>query len=284
LGVDVHIAIIGAKGMLGSELVRVLGAKHSVTAWDIDEIDITDREASIRKLTELGPELVINAAAFVNVDSCDKEPDTAWKVNTVGAQNLALAAERAGAALVYISTDYVFDGESDSDYTEAAAPNPINHYGASKLAGEYMTRQLCPRSYILRTAWLFGHSPRNYVERVLNAAREQGVVRMSEDQIEAPTYTRHLAEAIERLIETGAYGTYNVTAESACTRVAFAKEVLRQVGDNTPVEVVAAHELSRTAPRPRRTVLDMRLLRLVTGSAPPDWKQGVADYLADKGG
>jgi dTDP-4-dehydrorhamnose reductase len=273
------IAVIGAKGMLGQDLCRALAEAHQVLAWDIDEIDITDRAQTLRLLPAEHPDLIVNSAVFVDLEGCERDPDKAWRINAVGAQNLALAAHQAGSALVYISTDYIFDGATDLDYDEVASPNPLNHYGRSKLAGERMSLQICPRTYAVRTAWLFGHTPNSYVERVLSAAAKDGVVRMPVDQLESPTYTRHLAAAIARLVETGAYGIYNVTSLGACTRAEFARYILEQAGRHEPVEEVDAATAKRFARRPARVVLDCRLFQLVTGHPLPPWQQGVLDYL-----
>jgi dTDP-4-dehydrorhamnose reductase len=266
--------------MLGVEFCRLLASDHQLLAWDVDEIDITDRHRTLDLLNAERPELIINSAAFVDLEGCEANPDMAWRINAVGAQNLALAAAQVGSALVYISTDYIFDGRSETDYDEVSAPNPLNQYGRSKLAGERLSLQICPRTYAVRTAWLFGHAPGNYVERVLKAAENDGVVRMPVDQIESPTYTRHLAQAVLHLIRTGAYGVYNVTSVGACTRAAFAQFVLGQVGRSEPVEIVEPASLKRFAQRPNRTVLDCRLYQLVTGGSLPQWQQGVQDYLA----
>jgi dTDP-4-dehydrorhamnose reductase len=275
------IAVIGARGMLGRDLCRALGAEHQVLAWDIEEIDITERDRTLDLLCAEGPDLIVNTAAFVNLEACETDPDTAWRVNAVGAQNLALAARRANSALVYISTDYVFDGRSEVDYDEIDQPNPLNVYGRSKLAGERLSVQICPRTYAIRTAWLFGHTPGNYVDRVLRAAENEGVVRMPEDQRESPTYTRRAAEAIGHLVTTGAYGVYNVTSVGACTRADFARYVLEQSGRPEHVEVVDPATAKRYARRPSRVVLNCRLYQLVTGHSLPDWRQGIRDYLAD---
>lgn len=274
------IAIIGAKGMLGRELCRVLGTGHEILAWDIEEIDITGRLETIELLGAERPELVVNSAVFVDLEGCEADPDKAWRINAVGAQNLAMAAQQVGSALVYISSDYIFDGKSEANYDEVAQPNPLNQYGRSKLAGERLSLQLCPRTYAVRTAWLFGHAPNNYVERVLKAADNEGVVRMPVDQLESPTYTGHLAGAILHLIATGAYGIYHVTSLGACTRAGFAQYVLQQAGRSEAVEIVESAALKRFARRPARTVLDCRLYQLVTGQSLPDWQQGVRDYLA----
>lgn len=274
------IAVIGAKGMLGRELCRILDTQHEILAWDIEEIDITDRTRTLDQLGAEHPELVVNSAAFVNLEACESNPDKAWLVNAVGAQNLALAAQRAGSDLVYISSDYVFDGLSEVDYDEVAQPNPLNVYGRSKLAGEGFSLRICPRTYVIRTAWLFGPAPNNYVERVLRAAENERVVRMPADQLESPTYTGHLAEAISHLIATGAYGMYHITSVGACTRADFAGYVLEQAGRSEPVEIVDSAILKRFVKRPTRVVLDCRLYQLVTGRPLPEWRQGVRDYLA----
>jgi dTDP-4-dehydrorhamnose reductase len=266
--------------MLGRDLVRVLGKQHQILAWDIEEIDITDRLRTLELLSVERPDLIVNSAVYVDLEGCESNPDKAWRINAVGAQNLALAAQKLNSVLVYLSTDYIFDGQTDRDYDEVAHPNPLNQYGRSKLAGERLSLQLCPRTYVVRTAWLFGHAPNNYVERVLKAADREGVVRMTADQLESPTYTGHLAEAILNLINSGAYGIYHVTSLGACTRADFARLVLHAAGRSEPVEVVDPATAKRLAQRPARVVLDCRLYQLVTGQALPHWQEGVRAYLA----
>lgn len=277
------VAVIGAKGMLGRELCRILGKDHDILAWDIDEIDITRRSETLEALGAERPDLIVNSAVFVDLEGCEADPDRAWLINAVGAQNLALATQRLNSVLVYISTDYIFDGLSKTDYDEVSQPNPLNQYGRSKLAGERLSLQLCPRTYVVRTAWLFGHAPNNYVARVLKAADRDGIVPMPVDQLESPTYTGHLATAIGHLIDTGAFGIYNVTGLGACTRAEFARYVLAQTGRTEAVEEVEPVAVRRTARRPARAVLDCRLFQLVTGHKLPHWQQGVRDYLANAG-
>ena len=206
-----------------------------------------------------------------------------FQVNALGSQNLALAAERASAEYLYFSSDYVFDGRSGCDYDELSPPSPVNRYGRSKLAGEVLAGRICRRSYIVRTAWLFGHREGNYVERVLSAADRAGVVRMATDQLESPTYTLHLAEAVEQLIRTGAYGTYHITSAGACTRLEFAAFVLEAAGRGEQVEELEAAASKRRAARPCRTVLDCRLFELVSGHTMKEWREGVCAYLANRG-
>lgn len=274
------VLVIGAGGMLGSEIARMLACTHEVTAWDIGEIDVTDRAGALARVKTAAPDLILNAAALVDVELCEKQPEAAWKVNAVGAQNLALAAREVSAQYLLISTDYVFDGASAEDYGEISLPNPINQYGKSKLAGERLAAGIWPRTYIVRTSWLFGHRPRNYVERVLSAADADGVVRMAEDQLESPTYVPHVAGAVCALIPTGAHGTYHVTSVGACTRLEFARYVLSKAGRTVPLEKLEKPAAGRAAQRPARTVLDCRLFQMVTGHRLPSWQSGVDEYLS----
>lgn len=267
--------------MLGSELARVLAREHDVTAWDIDEIDIRDRPGTLARVTGVKPDLIMNAAALVDVEVCEKQPDAAWNVNAVGSQNLALAARALSAAYLLISTDYVFDGTARDDYNEFSSPNPVNQYGKSKLAGEKLAAGIWPMTYIVRTSWLFGHRPKNYVDRVLTAADNDGVVRMAEDQLESPTYVPHVASAVRALILTGAYGTYHATSLGACTRLEFARYVLSKAARTVPLEKLEG-AVTRAARRPGRTVLDCRLFRLVTGHELPSWQSGVDEYLRSR--
>jgi len=229
-----RIAVIGSKGILGRDLAGWLSARHEIAGLDI-----------------------------VDVESCETEPDRAFRVNALGSQNLAIAAQQANADYLYISSDYVFDGRS-------------------KLAGEVLARQICPRSYIVRTAWLIGHRQGNYVERVLELADRDGIVRMATDQLESPTYTLHLAEAVEKLFQTGAYGTYHITSMGACTRLEFAAFVLETACRREEVEEVENARLKRQAERPCRTVLDCRLFGLVTGHNMPEWREGIREYFDNK--
>lgn len=271
--------VIGARGMLGRDIAAALASTHRVLAWDVEEIDITERSRTVDQIAAARPEVVVNAAAFVDLEACESDPDRAWLVNAVGAGNVALGAEVAKATLIYISTDYVFDGRAGSDYDEVALPNPLNHYGRSKLAGERLSLSSCRRTCAVRTAWLFGHAPGNYVARVLDAATRDGVVRMPDDQVESPTYTGDLAAAIARLIACRASGIVHVTSRGACTRAEFAAEVLRQAGRTESVEVVEPRSAGRYARRPARPVLDCRLYRLLTGAELPPWREGISRYL-----
>ena len=271
--------VVGGRGMLGSAVAARLGDGFEVSNWDLPEIDITDREGTLELIGAAAPALVINCAALVDLEACESDPDRAWQVNAVGAGNVAAAAERCGATLFYLSSDYVFDGNTNGSYDEVAAPNPLNHYGRSKLAGEELSRAACSRLCVVRSAWLFGHAAGNYVARVLQQADAEGVVRMPADQVESPTYCGHLASALLHLARCGALGVVNVTGTGACTRAQFAAEVLKQARRDERVEVVGSTSAGRHARRPARSVLDCRLYRLLTGHKLPRWEAGVRAYL-----
>ncbi len=273
-----RVAIIGAQGMLGRELVKSF-AMHQVDALDIDEIDISQRAATLKIIGAIKPDLIVNSAVLVDVDRCEQQPEAAWKVNALGAQNVALAAARVNATLLYISTDYVFDGMTTHNYAEHHPINPINQYGKSKLYGELLSRNLCHKLYVVRSSWLFGHSPANYVARILQAA-EEGKVRMPDDQLEAPTYCSHLAQALLLLVDSGCYGTYHFTGGKGCTRLAFARAVLGQAGLKIEPQLLPAAEAAkkRMAARPRRIVLDCTLYRMTIGPL-PSWQEGIREYF-----
>ena len=266
--------------MLGREICAYFSAEHEVLALDIKEIDIRDRQRTLALLGQHDLDLIINSAVMVDVDACERQPQLAWQVNALGAQNVALAAARTNATLIYISTDYVFDGTSTHDYREYDTTNPINVYGSSKLYGEILSRNLCRKLYIVRSSWLFGESPANYVARILRAAHT-GPVAMSDDQLEAPTYTRHLAQALQHLLHSGCYGTYHFTGGDGCTRVEFAQAVLQEAGVKVAVKVMPPSEAikKRIASRPHRIVLDTTLYRMTTAAEVPSWRIGIQEYL-----
>lgn len=271
--------VVGGRGMLGRAVAARLTDGFEVASWDLPEIDITDREGTLQRIAAAAPALVINCAALVDLEGCERDPDRAWLVNAVGAGNVAAAAERCAATLFYLSSDYVFDGDTDGSYDEVATPNPLNHYGRSKLAGEELSRAACRRVCVVRSAWLFGHAAGNYVARVLQQADAEGVVRMPADQVESPTYCGHLASALLHLARCGALGVVNVTGTGACTRARFAAEVLAQAGRRERVKVVDSASAGRHARRPARSVLDCRLYRLLTGRELPRWEAGIRAYL-----
>jgi len=276
------IVVCGAGGMLATDVIEVLSqAGHETTGLTIDDLDITSLGAVRKTIAEIKPDLVFNAAAFTNVDGCESEPDLAYLVNAVGPRNLAIAAEEAGAALVHISTDYVFDGAGSKPYREYDPVNPQSVYGKSKLDGEIMVRNHCSHHYIVRTAWLFGVHGNNFVRTMLRLAGEKDVLTVVNDQQGSPTFTWDLAEAIVELIQSRSYGTYHLTNSGACTWFDFTKEILLQAGlKQVRVEPVTTELLSRPANRPKYSVMDNFMWRMDGRTPLRSYQEALKDYLS----
>lgn len=276
-----RIAVCGAGGMLATDIIEVFNQKgHDTIALSIDELDITDLQQVRLKLTELKPDLVFNAAAYTNVDGCESEPDLAYRVNCLGPRNLAVAAAELDAAIVHISTDYVFGGSGHKPYREYDPVNPQSVYGKSKLDGEILVRNNCRCHYIVRTAWLFGIHGNNFVRTMLRLAKEKEVISVVNDQLGSPTYTRDLAEAIATLVEAPTYGTYHLTNSDACTWFEFTKEIFGQAGiEHVKVEPITTEGLNRPANRPRYSVLDNYMWRMDGYPALRSYKEALREYL-----
>lgn len=286
-----RVFVTGAQGMLGQDLVPVLkAAGDEVIASGMQpnedpafvRLDITDLEATKQAIAQARPDVVINCAAYTNVDGAEADPDSAYRVNALGTWNLALACQDAGAAMLLVSTDYVFDGTKGTAYDEYDAPNPQSVYGRSKYAGEQHLQQVLTRFYIARTSWLYGHHGKNFVETILKAAAERPELKVVNDQWGCPTWTRDLAEAISRLIRTGRYGTYHVTGQGACTWMDFARAIVEMGGMTTPVLPQTTEELNRPAPRPRYSAMRNQALMLTGLPLPPAWKSSLEGYLREQ--
>ena len=277
------VVVTGARGMLGSEVCEALASRYEVRGVDIEDFDLTDAAAVRAALSGERPSLVIHCAAWTDVDGCERDPERAFRQNARGSWNLAAACAEVGAGVVYISTDFVFDGEKGEAYTEFDLPNPLNAYGASKLAGEKAVCRLAGSSYVVRSAWLFGHRGRNFVRAILEAAREKEEIPVVSDQIGSPTYARDLAEAIVRLIVSGALtpGTYHLVNEGSCTWSELASETLRIAGLPARVRPIPSAQWRSPTRRPACSTLRSRWLELqgVAGLRP--WKEALASYLQD---
>jgi len=266
--------------MLGSDLVDVLGMKHSVIGVDIDEIDITDRQAVQDRMAAWSPDVLINVAAFTDVDGSEKEQELAFRVNSDGVENLALVCRAMGIHLIQLSTDYVFDGKKQGAYGEADRPNPLGVYGKSKWEGERKARRALPEVCIVRTAWLYGMGGRNFVRAILDQAERKTVLRVVHDQKGSPTSTRDLARALQAVAEKRLVGIYHVTNQGFCTWFEFAGKILELSG-KSGVEVVpiSTAELGRPAMRPANSVLDCMKFQRDTGMILRDWKDALGSYL-----
>jgi dTDP-4-dehydrorhamnose reductase len=276
----VKILVTGAGGMLGSDVVRAAEfVNHEVAGLTRSDLDITDRQAVTRALLEERPDAVVNCAAYTDVDGAEDALESAMDVNAEGAANVAAAAAEIGARVLYPSTDYVFDGSKLEPYVESDEPSPQSVYGQSKLAGERETVEANPRHYIVRSAWLFGTSGRNFVETMLSLARDHGEVLVVRDQVGCPTYTAHLADALVRLLDTEAYGVHHLASQGECSWYEFAQEIFSQASVECRVMSCTADEFGRAAPRPAYSVLDTERTEALYL---PQWKEGLASYLAER--
>ena len=271
------ILVTGANGMLGHDVVRVAAdMRHQVVALGREDLDVTDPGRVERVITSERPGAVINCAGWTDVDGAEESERDASLVNSQGAGFVADAANAVGAKVLYVSTDYVFDGEG-GPYGESDDPNPINAYGRTKLAGERATALVCGRSFIVRTSWLFGPHGGNFVETMLRLGEGGGPVVVVHDQVGCPTYTGHLAVGLLRLIDTASYGIHHMAGEGSCSWYEFALEIFRQAEVVTRVMASASDMMERPAKRPANSVLVSRR------SAPiklPPWQRGLSDYLA----
>jgi dTDP-4-dehydrorhamnose reductase len=266
--------------MLGQELMGLLGS--AARGVDVGEIDITDLESVQRVLLTLKPRVVVNAAAYTDVDGCETQAELALQVNGEGVAHLAMISKEIGAKLVQVSTDYVFNGGKGSPYLEDDAPAPLSIYGESKLAGE-MNAKFNPDHLIVRTQWLYGHAGKNFVETMLKLAGERSELTVVDDQIGSPTWTRDLALAIQALIEKGCRGTYHAANAGFVSWNGFAKEIFRLAGIDVAVSPMSTAQLGRPAARPLYSTLDCGKLVQDTGFAPEPWQEALKRYLELRG-
>lgn len=271
--------VLGAKGQLGRDLVMVFGALGEVRGADLPEFDIADAAVLERLLDDAAPDVIINAAAYTDVEKAEAERDAAFRVNAEAARLVAKAAARRGTPVVYYGTDFVFDGAKGTPYEPDDAVDPHGAYAASKAAGEQATRAAAPNHFIIRTAWLYGPGGNNFVEKILRAAGSRPQLRVVNDEVGSPTHTLDLAEATVALCRTSAFGTYHAVNGGACSRYAFAEAILRLAGVTTPIEPCSSSEFAGKAPRPAYSVLSTEKLRRVTGHVMRPWEAALEHYM-----
>ncbi|WP_129126651.1 dTDP-4-dehydrorhamnose reductase [Geomonas oryzae] len=270
------ILVVGSKGMLGQELMALYGDR--ARGVDIDDIDITDLASVQRVLTTIKPSVVINAAAYTDVDGCQDNAERAMEVNGEGVGYLAMVSKEIGAKLVQVSTDYIFDGKKGTPYLEDDLASPLSVYGESKLAGE-MNAWFNPNHLIVRTQWLYGHGGKNFVETMLRLAKDKKEISVVDDQIGSPTWTGDLALAIKALLEKGCEGVYHAANAGFVSWNGFAKEIFRLAGLDVAVLAMTTEELGRPAPRPLYSTLDCGKLSRDTGFTPQPWQEALRRYL-----
>lgn len=284
------IIVTGADGQLGRAISQKMLNRYGIELirTDVTEglrikpLDITNLEEVMAFVEAEKPYAIINCAAFTNVDGCEKDWDGAYKLNAIGPRNLAIAAERYGAKMMHISTDYVFAGNGNKPYTEFYTPNPISAYGKTKLAGEEFVKQFSTKHFIVRTAWLYGDG-KNFVKTMLRLSETMDEISVVNDQIGSPTSTTVLSEIIEQLIWTDNYGTFHGTCEGTCSWAEFTEEIFRLEGKRTKVKAITSQEYAKQHPdaaaRPAYSVLDNYMLKLTTGYVAWDWKEAIKQYF-----
>jgi dTDP-4-dehydrorhamnose reductase len=274
------VLVTGAAGMLGRDVMLAAGnAGHDVVGFGRAELDVTDPAGLGKKFDLERPDVVINCAAWTDVDGAEAAEEAAFAVNGTGAGNVAAAAAAVGASVVYVSSDYIFDGVKRAPYVESDQPAPLSAYGRTKLAGEEATVAANKRHFVVRSAWLFGIGGPNFVETMLRLAGTGNEVLVVRDQVGSPTYTWHLAYGIVRLIEGIEFGIHHMAAAGQCSWYEFAREIFEQAKVECKVLSITTEEFGRPAPRPPFSALTSQrehAIRL------PSWQDGLAGYLAQR--
>jgi dTDP-4-dehydrorhamnose reductase len=275
------ILLTGSRGQLGLELSRQLsniGKKYETIETDVHNLDITNQSQVLNLIETKKPDIVINCAAYTNVDACEIDELNAFRVNAIGAQNLSAGAYKVGARIVQVSTDYVFDGAGNIPKKEYDLINPQSNYGMSKALGEKLVRETNPRHFIVRTAWLYGEG-NNFVNTMLKLSKEKSALNVVGDQFGSPTSTAELAKCIITLIDTENYGTYHATCEGFCSWYSFAKKIFELSGMHVNVNTITSEQLDRPAKRPKYSVLDNYMLKLLDLNTFKHWEEALEEYL-----
>jgi dTDP-4-dehydrorhamnose reductase len=276
-----RLLVTGAAGMLGQDVVEAArGAGHEVTGLGHTDLDVADPVAVERAVTSARPDAVVNCAAFTDVDGAEERYDDALAINGAGAGHVAAATAESGAAVLHVSTDYVFDGTKPAPYVESDRPAPASAYGRSKLAGEEAVAEANPRHAIVRSSWLFGVGGANFVATMLRVGAERDEVSVVTDQVGCPTFTGHLGPTLVSLAERETTGLMHLAGSGWCSWHDFAVEIFREAGIDCQVRAARSDELGRPAPRPAYSVL---LSERPDAPRLPSWRDGLAEYLAARG-
>ncbi|MEG2283402.1 MAG: dTDP-4-dehydrorhamnose reductase [Bacilli bacterium] len=281
--------VTGVKGQLGYDVVRELINRgineQDIVGLDINNLDITDREAVDKVFCQVGPDVVFHCAAFTNVDLAEVKQADCYRVNVIGTRNISAACKALQAKLVYVSTDYVFDGTKEGSYEVFDDVNPLSVYGRSKYNGEQEVRE-CPKHFVARTSWVFGANGKNFIKTMINLASSHKELSIVDDQIGSPTYTRDLAKQLVELARTEEYGTYHVTNDNYCSWADLAEYVFLKLGYNTEINRVTTEEYEemntkKSAPRPKNSRLSKESSYTRGFDPLPDWKNAVDRYLIE---
>lgn len=283
-----RVVVTGAEGQLGKDVVKVFEqAGHELLPTDRNTLDITDQEMCLMVVRQFQPDIVIHCAAYTAVDQAEKDVDMAYAVNATGTRNMVLAAEQVKAKFCYISTDYVFDGTSDTPYQEYDNTNPQGIYGKSKRAGEQLVQSLSSSFFIVRTSWVYGQYGHNFVKTMLRLGEEKSVLQVVNDQKGSPTYTVDLAAFLLELVATQKFGIYHASNLGECTWYEFAQAIFAEAADirgkgfTVKVEPCSTEEFPRSAPRPSNSVMDHLSIRTNGLQDLRPWREGLRAFLEE---
>lgn len=271
--------IFGCNGQLGRDLMHVFGSGGEVKGYDLPEVDIADEEALYPLVEDFGPEIIVNAAAYTDVEAAEDDLTAAFKTNENGARHLADLAHHHQIPIVYFSTDYVFDGKKDAPYEPGDDIAPLGVYGKSKAAGETAVRKSNPLHFIIRTAWLYGRGGNHFVEKILRAAKERPELKVVDDEVGSPTFTLDLAEATYYLARTKHFGIYHAVNTGHCSRYELARNILQIAEIDTPVRPCKSEDFPTKADRPAWSVLSPAKLEEATGHTMRSWREALLDYM-----
>ena len=277
------VLVTGVKGQLGYDVVRELEKRgHTAVGEDIDEMDITDAAAVERVLTETQPEAVIHCSAFTAVDRAEDETELCRRVNVEGTKNIAKICKKLDCKMLYLSTDYIFSGDGERPWEPDDEASPLNAYGQSKYDGELALKKYVEKYFIVRISWVFGINGNNFIKTMLRLGRENGAVKVVDDQIGSPTYTYDLSRLLVDMIESGRYGAYHATNEGICSWYEFAKEIFRAAGMNdVSVTPVKSGEFPVKAKRPKNSRMSKEKLVANGFTLLPAWQDAVARYMKE---
>ena len=277
-----RVMVTGSNGLLGRYVMDAFRHGFVLITPSRSELDVTDLDACIALVDQYRPDLILNLAAYTAVDKAEREVDQAFAVNAYGARNVAIAGDRVGAKVCYISSDYVFDGGSPVPYNEFDTTNPQSVYGKSKRAGEMMTAQHCSRFFIVRTSWLYGQMGRDFVSTMLKLGKEKEQLKVVNDQWGSPTFAKDLAVFLRELVVTEKYGTYHVSNSGHTTWYEFAREVFRIEGLSVKVDPCNTQEFLRPAPRPAFSAMEHQAIRLNGFEPMRNWNDALREYLVEQ--
>lgn len=276
------VLILGGTGLLGTDITKVFKKDCEVVSFGSAEADITKLDAVLHAVKTHKPDVVINSAAMADVDKCEAEPDNAYLVNAIGPKNIAMVCRDYRLKMVHISTDYVFDGEKKSPYTEFDKTNPLNIYGQSKLAGEELIKDIHNNYLILRTAWLFGERRNNFVDYVINGVTNGNDIIAVKDMVSSPTFSLDVAEEVKKLVDIGQTGVFHVCNKGYCSRLELVEEIMKIMKKTTNLTVVNQSQWKKPAKRPVFSALRNYHMALINEDDMAGWRDALKRYIKYK--